>query len=186
MRFCLCLVSCLSVCGPGTAAEYWDYADWTVHIEDLDTEEDLRRICTAWTGGDGLPALRLQITNGDVGPPDAYPLPTLEERAPRGHRTQIRPEDAVVFEFDTGTGSEVSVTMALEDGVFEVAQAAPFQRDTLWVLQSMRAGSAMTVYRMSAEAPGRVAVTSVSLSGFTAAFLKMMSRCGHAPGAVME
>ncbi|WP_299673576.1 hypothetical protein [uncultured Roseobacter sp.] len=186
MRVFLAFLATTIISSITEAGEYWDYKDWIVLVEELDTGQDLRRTCTAWTGGDGQPTLRLEITNGDAGPPDAYPLPTLEERAPRGYATQIRAEDSVIYEFDDGTGADMSLTTGFEEGVFEYALAAPWARDSLWMLQSMRTAQTMIIYRRGLQSSGREHVTTVSLSGFTAAYLKMMSRCGHEPGAVMN
>lgn len=189
------LIALIFLALPGAAAAngYWTYKDWTVYVEEVDTGEDVRRTCEAATGGDGLPRLSLSITNGDAGPPVAYPVPLFEEYAPRGYRTQIDAGDFIIYEFDNGTGAEAELVTGREDGVYPFAHATPFPRDTLWMLQSMQAAATLAFYRsnetltgQASGALGREHVYTASLSGFTAAYLKMMESCGHAPGAVTD
>lgn len=188
------LVLFLVLSGPAVAETgFWAYKDWRVNVEEVDTGEDVRRSCEASTGGDGLPRLTLRITNGDAGPPAAYPVPVFEEYAPRGYSTQIDPGDFILYEFDDGTGAEAELVTGREDGVYPFAHATPFPRDTLWMLQSMRRASTLTFYRsnetlplQASGAPGREHVYTASLAGFTAAYLKTMESCGHAPGAVTD
>ena len=80
--------------------QYWAFKDWQVAVESFDTGEDFRVICRAWTGGDGDPTFGLEVSNGDVLPPDYYPAPTLSESAPRGHRTLMTDGAWILFEAD--------------------------------------------------------------------------------------
>jgi hypothetical protein len=181
----LATVFCCTLAFQATAQSYFDFKDWTVHVEDVDTGQDLRRTCTAATGGDGLPRLALSVSDGDAGPPAFYPVPLFEEYAPRGYSTQIDAGDSVIFEFDDGTGADTMVETGREDHVFPYAHVRPFPRDVLWMLQSMQSGATVTFYRSNNVLPAREHVYSASLSGFTAAYLKMMESCGFEPGAVL-
>lgn len=162
----------------------WTFGDWIVRTHVVDTGEDLRKTCTAHTGGDGLPILGLEVSNGDAGPPYAYPTPIYRSTAPRGFTTLIQAGDSVVFEFDDGTGSDVLVETGVSEGVFAFAEATPFPQHTLWYLQNMRALDTLSIYRFGPEAT-RAHVFTASLRGFTAAYLKMMEACGFAPGDVL-
>jgi hypothetical protein len=91
----------------------------------------------------------------------------------------------VIYEFDNGTGADMMVETGYEDGVFPFALAQPFPRDVLWMLQSMQSGATVTFYRSNNALFAREHVYTASLSGFTAAYLKMMESCGFEPGAVV-
>lgn len=166
------------------AQEYWSFGDWFVQTHVIDTGEDLRKTCTAHTGGDGMPVLRLEVSSGDAGPPYAYPTPHYRSSAPRGFTTQIQAGDSVIFEFNNRTGSDVMIETGVTEGVFAFAQAAPFPQHTLWYLQNMRTLDTLSVYR-SGQNTRRAHVFTASLRGFTAAYLKMMESCGFAPGDVL-
>ncbi|MDE4173442.1 hypothetical protein PXK01_04700 [Phaeobacter sp. PT47_59] len=151
---------------------YWEYDDWQVWVEETDTGEDLRRSCTAWTGGDGEPVLRLEISNGDAGPPYVYPYPSLSETAPRHYKTQM--QDGQHVQFVTDTGAVFSTTAEArfnEEGLFE-AHAVLNLADNLPTLQAMKQGSHMEIRT------GGNMVFRASLAGFTAAYGKMMDSCG--------
>jgi hypothetical protein len=172
--------------GSAGADEFLVFKDWSVAVDVSDTGQDTRRNCSAFTGGDGLPLLRLHVSDGDAGPPDVYPAPVFEEYAPRGFATQVQAGDTIVFEFDDGTGTEAQLTSGYEDGVYPFAHAHPFARDVLWILQGMRRASTLTVYRSNSDLAARQEVFAASLNGFTSAYSKMMEACGFGPGAVME
>ncbi|WP_299408228.1 hypothetical protein [uncultured Roseobacter sp.] len=168
------------------ANTYVQYKDWSVYITEVDTGQDLRRTCSASTGGDGLPRLSITTSNGDAGPPLDYPAPLIEERAPRGYGTQIQPGDYIIYEFDDGSGAEATLETGYEEGVFPFARVQPFPREILWMLQSMRSAQTISIYRVSRDTAAREPVTTFSLAGFTAAYLKMIESCGHIPGEVIR
>ncbi|MEP2640714.1 hypothetical protein [Roseobacter sp.] len=187
------LISAALVFANEAAADaYWDYKDWTVSISDIDTGQDLRRTCRASTGGDGLPSVSITTSNGDVGPPYDYPVPLFRETAPRGYATQIQTGDYIVYEFDDGQGAEATLEMGYEEDVFPFAHASPFPGEVDWMLGRMLAAQSVTFYRVNETLPahqdgsiGREVVYTASLSGFTAAYLKMMESCGHVPGDII-
>lgn len=162
---------------PAAADGYWEYRDWRVFTETVDTGEDLRTTCTALTGGDGLPSLRLSVSNGDAGPPDAYPEPALFESAPRGHSTLMQDGMAVAFVFDRQAAFYGIADGWFDDEGFAQAEARPRWQDALNMLRWMKAGQSLDIRLMHPYQEGRQ-VMEASLSGFTAAYGKMMDECG--------
>lgn len=162
---------------PAAADGYWEYRDWRVFSETAGTGEDLRRTCTAVTGGDGLPSLRLSITNGDAGPPHAYPQPALHESAPRGHGTLVQDGMAVAFVFDRQAAFYGIAEGWHDDQGFARAEARPRGQDALDMLRWMKAGQSLDIRLMHPYQEGRE-VMAASLNGFTAAYGKMMDECG--------
>ncbi len=162
---------------PAAADGYWEYRDWRAFSETIDTGEDLRRTCTAVTGGDGLPSLRLTISNGDGGPPDHYPEPMLYENAPRGHGTQVQNGLAVAFVFDRQAAFYGIANGWFDEEGFAHAEAGPRWQDALRMLRWMKAGQALEIRLLHPYQEGAV-VMNASLSGFTAAYGKMMDECG--------
>lgn len=164
------LMACLPL--QAAAQYYWEYKDWRVWVEEIDTGEDLRRTCSARTGGDGDPVISIEMSNGDAGPPDFYPYPSITERAPRHFPTLMQDGQPVRFVIDTGAVfSTTAQSWLTDEGLFE-AYAALNLADNLPTLQAMKRGSVMEV-----RTGGRTLYTA-SLSGFTAAYGKMMDSCG--------
>ncbi|MBW3243109.1 hypothetical protein KUV57_10410 [Epibacterium sp. DP7N7-1] len=160
------------------AQDYWEYGDWRVIITEEDTGEDLRRICHALTGGDGMPTLRLEISNGDAGPPHGFPTPTYFSSAPRGHRTQIGNAQGVAFVFDQqGVFFGVAEGGFDDDGIAWVS-ATPRWQDVKNALLWMKAASHMEVRALDAYRASTQTYVA-SMNGFTAAYGKMMDSCGH-------
>ncbi|MCG3268807.1 hypothetical protein [Yoonia sp. I 8.24] len=160
--------------------QYWDYGAWTVRVERVDTGEDLRIFCTASTGGDGLPALRIAVSNGDALPPYVYPAPILHESAPRGYTTMMQDGQRVQFEFDRDGVTEGFVQSFYdEDGILQ-AQAAAHADDSLWLLQTMRHADQMWITR------GGEVIYGASLAGFTASYGKIAEQCGFPTVGVIE
>lgn len=159
----------------GAQTSYWDFQDWRVAIERFDTGEDNRVNCTAWTGGDGEPAFRIEISNGDVRPPDFYPAAELHENAPRGYQTVLQNRQKVVFEFDTYRTNNGSVFANRDDEGFAHAVARTRQHDNLAMLRTMRHAGTMW-----AVVEGDV-VFAASLRGFTDAYGKIAEQCGFSP-----
>ncbi|GAB5433195.1 MAG: hypothetical protein EpisKO_25650 [Epibacterium sp.] len=161
-----------------SAQEYWEYGDWRVFITDVDTGEDLRRTCLAMTGGDGMPSIRLEITDGDAGPPHHFPTPTYFSSVPRGHRPLIGNAQGVAFVFDRqGVFFGVAEGGYDEDGIAWSA-ASPRWQDAKNMLLWMKAGSLMEVRALDAYRASTEAYVA-SMRGFTAAYGKMMDSCGH-------
>lgn len=172
-----------SVAAPGT--QVWDYKDWTVAVEAVDTGEDLRITCRAWTGGDGQPRLVIEVSNGDALPPHHYPLPHLYESAPRGHRTMLFDGAWVMFEVDVLVEPDLPWRAEGEaqawyddDGILQ-AVARPFG-DGLDLLAVMREAGTLWV-TLDSEV-----VYAASLSGFTAAYGKMAEQCGFPTVGVID
>lgn len=157
---------------PATAQEYWEYKDWRVWTQNYDTGEDQRRNCSAWTGGDGDPTLRFDVSNGDAGPPYAYPAPLITETAPRHHSTQMQDGETIYFRMDSGAVFSGTASASFTDGGLRHAEAMIGLGDTLPILRAMKKGNTLEV-----QAAGRT-VFHASLAGFTAAYGKMMDLCG--------
>lgn len=168
---------CVLLATSAQADEYWEYGDWRVSITDEYTGEDYRRYCRASTGGDGMPVLSLEISDGDAGPPHGYPTPVYSEYAPRGYRTSVGNAQGVVFVFDQqGTFYSIAEAGVDRDGIAWV-NAQPRWQDVKNMLLWMKYASHMEVrgldaYRQSTQ------VYVASLSGFTASYGKMMDSCG--------
>ncbi|MGC3937726.1 hypothetical protein ACOTTU_07960 [Roseobacter sp. EG26] len=160
--------------------QYWDYKDWTVAVERVDTGEDLRITCTASTGGDGDPSLAITLSNGDAAPPYFYPGPELLERAPRGYTTMMTDGARVMFEFDVDWRTEGFVTAGYDAEGFAQAIARAHQNDSLGLLQTMRRAGMLWI-----TLDGEV-VYAASLSGFTAAYGKMAEQCGFPTVGVID
>jgi hypothetical protein len=173
MRKFLALVLAISPALPATAgAGYWNYNDWHVSTEQIDTGEDLRVTCYAHTGGDGDPVWALEVSNGDAGPPEFFPTPRLIEIAPRHHKTVMYDQQSIEFKFDTGTSiTGQAVAYVNEEGLVQ-AESGPQHNSVLLMLMAMRRGTTL-------EAHGNnEVIATASLKGFTAAYGKMMDECG--------
>lgn len=170
----------LSGMASGAYAEHmsWSYGDWQVYIEHIDTGEDLRVTCTAWTGGDGLPSLYVAVSNGDAGPPNHYPSLTIRETAPRHHLTQMLDGQAVAMSIDGKVIYYALVDARLDDNAIFVAEAPLRWKDAGEALWWARAGDIVDITLVSPNSAG-TALYRASLSGFTAAYGKMMDSCGH-------
>jgi hypothetical protein len=165
--------------------QYWDFKDWRVMVTKVDTGEDFRIICRAWTGGDGDPTFGLEVSNGDALPPDHYPMPSLRESAPRGYGTMMRDGAWLLFEadvlVDVDTPWRVDATARTwrdEDGFLQ-AEAYP-NGDGLDLLRVMREAGKMWI-TMDGEV-----VYGASLSGFTAAYGKIAEQCGFPTTGVID
>ena len=180
MRFALLTLATLAAPMAQAETEYWEYKDWRVSVEKFDTGEDDRIICRASTGGDGEPVFYIEVSNGDVLPPDYFPHPVLHEYAPRGYGTMMQDGSWVLFESDTGWRTEGYAMAWLEEGVFQNAAVQPSDADGLAMLQEMRQAG-----RMFVTLDGEV-VYAASLSGFTAAYGKIAEQCGFPTTGVID
>ncbi|WP_254868644.1 hypothetical protein [Phaeobacter sp. HF9A] len=160
------------------AEGYWEYGDWRVSVTEQSTTEDYRLYCRASTGGDGMPVISLQISNGDAGPPNDYPAPTFFESAPRHHNTQVVNAQGVSFVFDHQGVFFAVAEGGIDDEGIAWASAAPRWQDTKNMLLWMKASSQMEVRALDAYSAS-TEVYVASLAGFTAAYGKMMDSCGH-------
>ncbi len=171
MRACLPL---LLIAAPALAqdASEWTYGDWTASFEAHDSTEDDWLICSARTGGDGWPVLTVSVFEGDAGPPLIYPDIKLWEWAPRHYPTAMQERIPAIFAFDTGLAVEVLPDVILTEEGLQEAFANIYSPDSLPALRAMAEGSRLEV------TTGGKPVAGFSLSGFTAAYLKMMELCG--------
>lgn len=160
--------------------QYWDYKDWRVVVDRFDTGEDWRVNCTALTGGDGMPTLRISVSNGDALPPDVYPVPVLNEFAPHGYNTMMHDGDRVMFVFDSGNRTEGFVTGGYDDDGILEAFARPVDADALWMLQTMQRSDRLWI-TLDGET-----VYEASLAGFTAAYGKIAEQCAFPTTGVIK
>jgi hypothetical protein len=169
------LFTALALCSPAVCqadVQYFDYKDWSVIVETVDTGEDMRMTCRAFTGGDGMPSMGFEMSNGDAGPPAAYPVPTLREVIYRGYPTPFQDGLQVTFVPDNGAVTTGQVSVGFDESDFPWAIAQPAQNDSLQLLQSMRRSHAM-----SFTIAGEPFHFTASMSGFTAAYGKMAEQC---------
>ncbi|MFY0309730.1 hypothetical protein ACFMBG_07510 [Leisingera sp. D0M16] len=166
---------CLAVAAASPAwAEYWNYKDWHVTVEAHVTEQDSYLTCRAWTGGDGDPVLALDVFSGDAGPPAFYPMAQVQEYAPRHYPTLMQQGGTVdfIFDFDRTFSIAAGINSWInEEGLAEAESVLRFQ-DHLVMLQAMKQGSWVEIWA------GNDMFYEASLSGFTAAYGKMMDECG--------
>ncbi|MEK0164138.1 hypothetical protein VWX97_17995 [Phaeobacter sp. JH18-32] len=163
---------------PAFSSDYWEYQDWSVAADMRVTEEHDWRDCTAWTGGDGLPLLRLTVTEGDVGPPETYPQLELFESAARHYPTQVQNGQAIGFIIDQkAVFYGIADAEINEEGIAE-ARAMVRWMDALNTILWMQDGDRMEVRTVVPYGAGEM-VLDASLAGFTAAYGKMMDECGH-------
>ncbi|MBT2129978.1 hypothetical protein [Aliiroseovarius lamellibrachiae] len=180
MRFYWVVFVGIGVGAAQAETEYWDYKDWHVAAESIDTGEDLRVSCTAWTGGDGMPSLRLEQSNGDAGPPSYYPQPYMHETAARHYPTFLQDGQRVMFEFDADWRTEGFVQAGFTEEGLAYADARAHQGDSLGLLQTMRRAGTLWV-TLDGEIAGEF-----SMSGFTAAYGKMAEQCGFSTQDVID
>ncbi|WP_293576804.1 hypothetical protein [Phaeobacter sp.] len=166
-------------CGaaPALASDYWEYQDWSVAVEDRITEEHDWRDCSAWTGGDGDPIVRLEVTQDDIGPPESYPQLHYREIAPRGYPTHVVHGQAIGFIIDNQAVFYAIADGDINDeGLAEVSALARWN-DALNLIRWMQAGTTLDVHIVRPYDGGETALRA-SLAGFTAAYGKMMDACG--------
>ncbi|WP_139226777.1 hypothetical protein [Poseidonocella pacifica] len=159
---------------------YWSYGDWQVMVEAVDTGEDYRVTCQAWTGGDGMPVVKLQVSNGDALPPYYYPAPMMEEYAPRGHATVMQNGQRVLFQFDTNWYTEGYASGGYNYEGLAWATVQPHHGDARAMLSTMRDASTLWI-----TADG-VVLYQASLAGFTAAYGKIAEQCGFSTVGVID
>lgn len=165
---------------PPIESGFWEYGSWRVFAETIDTGEDLRRTCTALTGGDGEPSLSIEISNGDGGPPDFFPSVSISEHAIRGYPTVMQDGQAVYIRFDDEDSMDAVVTGYFDEEGFAHAFFRFDHPDSQWVLRAMRKN-----HQLDAVVGGHV-FYSFFLDGFTAAYVKAMDECGFSGAGVVD
>ena len=151
---------------------YYEYGSWRVHVEEIDTGEDLRRTCVALTGGDGEPSVSFEISNGDAGPPDYFPSVVVEENAFRHQRTVAQEGQSAYIRFDDNDVMDSFVRGYIDEEGFQHATISFDHPQSQWVLQAMRRNGQMDVV------VDHKVLTVAFLNGFTASYLKAMESCG--------
>lgn len=166
--------------GPASADGFWEYDSWRVIMQEVDTGEDLRRTCTAFTGGDGAPSVSISLSNGDVGPPYFFPTVLIHERAPRGYQTVLQDGQAVYIRFDDEDSMDGVVMGYVDEQGFANAQIAFDHPLSQWVLRAMRVNGQFDVV------VGGAVFMYAYMDGFTAAYLKMAEQCGFDGAGVVD
>ncbi|EBA15505.1 hypothetical protein RSK20926_14846 [Roseobacter sp. SK209-2-6] len=162
---------------PAHATGYWEYKDWSVAVEERITEEHDWLDCSAWTGGDGMPTLRMKVTRDDVGPPESFPQLQLNSVAPRGHSTQMVNGQAVGFIVDQKVVFYgLAHTDINEEGLQETTVRVRWD-NALEMIKWMQSGTHLDAH-MVRPYDGGIHLMRASLAGFTAAYGKMMDECG--------
>ncbi len=159
---------------PAHAAQHWTYKDWQVFVEDHISEEDDYVFCSARTGGDGDPVLAVEVFSGDAGPPFHYPMAYVWESSPRSYPTLLQTGQTVDFIFDFDRSFHISAvanSWINDEGIAE-ASSGVGHLDQLPMLRAMQQGSFVEIW------VGNDMLYEASLSGFTAAYGKMMDECG--------
>lgn len=173
MRFVSAFSLALLAASPALA-DYWSYKDWHVSVEPHETEQDSYLNCRAYTGGDGDPFLEVAAFSGDAGPPNFYPMARAAEYAPRHYPTVMQQGGTVDFIFDFDRSFSVSAginSWINEEGLVQAETTLRYQ-DHLPMLQAMKQGRWVEIWA------GNEMLYEASLSGFTAAYGKMMDECG--------
>ncbi len=152
----------------------WSHKDWRVSVTVHETTEDRHLTCRASTGGDGDPVLALSVYSGDVGPPYSYPMAQVIERSPRGYGTAMQQNQPVdfLFDFDRGFAITASASAGFDSEGIATAETQLRPQDHLPMLQAMKQGRWVEIWA------GNDMLYEASLSGFTAAYGKMMDACG--------
>ncbi|SMX31186.1 hypothetical protein [Actibacterium lipolyticum] len=166
--------------GPAFADGFWEYGSWRVFVQEVDTGEDLRRSCSAMTGGDGEPSVVVSMSNGDAGPPDFFPSVLVREHAPRGHRTMLQDGQAAYIRFDNEDVMDGVVKGDFDEEGFAYAEIAFDHPLSQWVLRAMRVNGQFDVV-----VDDKVFMYAY-LDGFTASYLKMAEECGFNGAGVVD
>jgi hypothetical protein len=175
-----CLLLSAATVQTASAQDFWSFKDWNVSVELVPSEEDDYQQCIIFTGGDGLPVVSAEFFSGDAGPPYSYPEVQVEERAIRGYATVMANGDPISFTFDDGSVIRGAAESIFDEDGFAVATGRVGQQDNLLALQTMRSNAEVTV-----SGPGYEVITA-SLSGFSAAYLKMAEVCGFSTEGVLD
>lgn len=168
------------IAGPAMADGFWEYGSWRVFVQEIDTGEDLRRFCSASTGGDGEPSVEISVSNGDVGPPDFFPTVLIKENAPRGYQTELQDGQAAYIRFDDEDVMDGVVRGYIDEEGFSNAQITFDHPLSQWVLRAMRMNGQFDVV-----VDGEVFMYAY-LDGFTASYLKMAEECGFDGTGVVD
>ncbi len=140
----------------------------------IDTGEDNRTICRAWTGGDGDHYLMVEFNDGDAPPPDNYPTVFFRELTVRGIAPLLASGEIVTMTVDGGHVYRARVDVERgEDGI-PIVDAHANADDMADMLRAMARGNRLTVRILD---PAR-AIFEASLHGFTAVYRKMADWCG--------
>ncbi|CUH52564.1 hypothetical protein [Shimia marina] len=177
------LVAFTANAGPSTPqpqTDFWEYGSWRVVAETIDTGEDLRRTCTALTGGDGTPTLSVEISNGDGGPPHTFPSVEVRESAIRGYPTRMQDGQPLYIRFDDEDSMDATVHGYLDEDGFAQAYFRFDHPDSQWVLLAMRRNHQLDA--VVAHQP----YATFFLDGFTAAYVKAMEQCGFSGAGVVD
>lgn len=140
--------------------------DWTAGLAEVNTGEDVRKTCSAWTTAKDTAGkdwtLKLAIGNGDVLPPDAYPQLSIAAAGglPKGEN------QSASFDF----GNRKIEAKASADG--KTAMVDNAKEKSLALLKALAAGDKLAV--TLAGKP----TASFSLAGFTASYRKLGQWCG--------
>lgn len=165
---------------PTWADGFWEYGAWRVVVQEVDTGDDLRRTCTALTGGDGAATVEVSMSNGDAGPPDYFPTVLIREHAPRGYDTVLQDGQAAYIRFDNEQVMDGTVHGFFDNEGFANAEIAFEHPLSQWVLRDMRANGQFDVVVEHRD------FMYAYLDGFTASYLKMAEQCGFDGAGVVD
>ena len=157
-------------------ADWAEFSDWTAQSFSEDTGEDLRTECQASTGGDGAPSLTFTITDGDVGPPTAYPLVTYVETGFSNVAPRIEEGEAMTLVVDDTIEIPMSGYVDMVDDRIPTGKAAPDWGDAEKAWTALRQGHRAEVHHDDSQEVW----ADFSLAGSAAATLNMLDRCGLA------
>lgn len=147
------------------------YGDWRVVVLQVDSNQETWRECTASTGGDGDPTLKIRARQYDGGPPDVYLPIEFREQAPRHYDTLMQDAGLVTFTFNDGQSFHGRARTGIAEGAFKYATASPTPEMSLPVLQAMRRAEWLEISYEGTP------YYSASLAGFTAAYGKIAEAC---------
>lgn len=159
------LILALTLTAANAETRRWSHLDWAATATTVDTGEDVRTTCDAFTERADGQRLSASISDGDAPPPVAWPHVAFRwDRTP-----PLGAERSVRWIFDNG----VSLTARVVGADGQGTEASPDPRNHLIALISMRASQRLEVLGANDQVIG-----SASLAGFTAAYRKIAAWCG--------
>lgn len=161
--------------------QFWEHKEWRSYIEITEAG----KTCITSTGGNGDPRFVVSVQPGGLNGTVYF-----EEQGVRGHATQMRKNDDIVFKFDGKVSKDYGYDILVHVGVspdgIPAASAAMVSSGTLEVTRVMRSASTLSVLRDNPSKKRQEVLHKFSLDGFTANFLKLAEWCKFNPDKMFQ